>query len=314
MNICGGCQEIADEDKSEISGFGMSTAEEVIGEAKLKVIDYDTLSDVNLDNLWSSSSGSKLNGLDLFNTTIQNHLAALLIPEQKQLCMSYYQRFTEMIREEISQLKGMKSVRASTLTNKFTHVKFVDNMWYQGQSDDDKPEGFGGMLEKITSNGQAKLRLCCGIFDGKLHTPTGTCFYICNNGEWFFGRMEGGVEKAGVMNRKVGNTANFIRYEGFFISRKLCGPRSKIFYDGYKGFLSYEGQSYEGLPDGKGKLSWNNGKDSFDGEFSLGKANGSGYYASPRNPGKLLFTYWENGIVHKKDLPNPPEIELNLNE
>lgn len=314
MNICGGCQEIEDEDKSEISGFGMSTAEEVIGEADLKVIDYDTLSNANLDNLWSSPKVDELKGLDLFNTTIQIYLAALLIDEKKKWCLSYYQRFTEMIREEIKQLKGMKSVRASTLTNKFTHIKFEDNMWYQGQSDDDKPEGFGVMLEKITSNGQSKLRLCCGIFDSNLRTPTGTCFYICNNGEWFFGRMEGGFEKAGVMNRKVGNTANFIRYDGFFMNRKLCGPGSKITYDGYKGFLSYEGQSYEGLPDGKGKLTWDSGKQSLDGEFSLGKANGSGYYASPKNAGKLLFTYWEKGRVHKKDLPNPPEIELNLNE
>lgn len=305
MNICGGCDEVEEEDKSEMS-FTQETV--VMKEEPLSVADSSQLKDMTIEKLLNKKVPPLSSHKKSIEDTFKEFVGKTHTSERSN-CEKYFQKFKESVQAEVDYMRSSSAKKFNFIANSFKNIEFEKDGWYQGQADGSVPEGVGFMCEKLKDN---VFRLSCGIFTGEKRMPTGMCFYIKSNGCWYFGQMDGGIEKAGILVTKMPVSGRFRKFEGFFEKGLPSGPKCKISYYDEQGFDYYEGPVYNGKPHGKGKIYWDNGEESLEANFNQGIAHGSGNYFVKRDYGKTYLTWWENGVVDPRGLPNPPSKEMKI--
>lgn len=287
MNLCGTCEEVDEEDRSEISFM-----EEAV-EYKESPLKVDDCKSENIHNLIDDLLEPKATILkDKFNKTFEEYIAKVPEVERKN-CLMFFQKWRESMKAEVMHFISNKQIKgAEFLQYQAGSITYQNkNCWYRGQIVGHAPCGIGYMCEEQEDK---TLRLSAGKFAENRRLPENISFSLWSNGSWFFGELNKGMIKTGIHFVNLDN-GNYRKYEGMFVGGQLLG-RGKITYYGQEGYDSYEGNIINNKPNGKGKILWGKGANSLEVTFQNGKASGSGTLYEKSNDHKTCLTYWKDGV------------------
>lgn len=320
MNLCGGCEDVDEDDATYMSDTKDTEEKEAPLVKKGEAVD------INFQDLKPNTIEAKIGALKNLNPELKKVFDEYMkeVPKfakkiKDRECEELYENLVNSIKDQATNSSDEVKSKLGFDNKKFKYIEYQDNSWYFGQTSDgmiinnDLPKGFGYFHQTMEGKGPGGTnlsRLSVGVFNEEYRLPIGRAFILYNTGGWYFGATNKSRLFAGILAEKMSENMLYPYriYEGRFLFDKLNGSQSKIwlYLDlKHNDYCYYEGNVKGSLPHGEGKLTIFEGsqKTVLEGEFKEGNAHGSISYYGKTNEGITVtyLTYWIDGHLQTND-------------